>query len=637
MTSQSTVTKKHAKGLKGNAHKGNGMISTKKQFVALVLSGVLTSCGKAPLSTETHDDGKIIRSSLSSNWMIVDRTTFLTKVLEVPEKDALPADSFTTLRLQGWIDKIDAYARKRDPNVLASIPKPNVVVLKTPEANAYVASTAVCYNVKVTYGDGAKPAPNGVYIDKSQDLLDVDIPSNYPCMDVDPSDLPGIAQEISSRGQKCSFTVSPNGIAFPESCGTVDPSYKNGFTAPKLLLLKTPNWFVVLSGITDLLKNEESLVGVLAHELGHYYRSHSNTFKNEYDFFYTQNEAGNPNHKPTRNESLESFGKKVFKASAAYFPISLIPAPETLKLDPMLYLALGDIARQAKSLPSCQKAATFEGPMAAKDLGAMPFSPPNILSTFDSFVTLATQCLEDIEASETTKSKVNLESAIKSPKWAPFVNNPGYSKEQRAQLIELSQTVFEVVGTDVSLPKTFTKKDVLKLATALRANADRIKETLQKAYDTKLGQYTVEQEADDLSVEVLANIGLGGKSAVDTYMALVNPEEGLGGFEVGLERCEKMRANNWIDPEGKFDIQILPVGDYSEVHHSGCYRAFNASREMAAHGYESTAKAPVDPIAWVKIKKELSSNKIALNKTKKAKKPNKTLVYPKGCAFTPKA
>ncbi len=613
------------------------MISRKRQLAAIALSGVVVACGKAPQSTVTHDDGKIIRSSLSSNWMIMDRATFLTKVVEATENDALPANSYTTLRLQSWIDKIDAYARKRDPNFLASIPKPNVVVLKTEDANAYVASTAVCYNVKVTYGNGAKSAPNGVYIDKTQDLLDVDIPANYPCIDVDPSDLPGIAEEISNRGQKCSFTVSPSGITFPESCGTVDPAYRNGFTAPKLLLLKTPNWFVVLSGIADLLKNEESLIGVLAHELGHYYRSHSNTYKNEYDFFYTQNEAGNPNHKPTRDASLETFGKTVFKASAAYFPVSLIPDDNSLKLDPMLYLALGDIARQASSLPSCKKAATFEEPMNARGLGVMPFAMPNSINTFDQFATLANQCLADIEASETAKLKVNLATAIKSPKWAPYQNNPNLTKEQKAQLVSLAQTVFEVVGSDVTLPKTFTKNDVLNLAASLRANADKIRQTLQKAYDAKLGQYTVEQEADDLSVEILSNIGLGGNAAVDTYMALVNPEDGLGGFEIGLERCEKMRANNWNDPEGKFDIQILPVGDYSEVHHSGCYRAFNASREMAAHRYESSAKSPVDPSVWAKMKYELKTGKAGLIKPNRAKKPKNKLVFPKGCAFTPKA
>ncbi|MEI8025803.1 MAG: M48 family metalloprotease [Pseudomonadota bacterium] len=613
------------------------MISRKRQLAALVLSGVVVACGKAPQSTETHDDGKIIRSSLSSNWMILDRATFLTKVVEVSENEALPANSFTTVRLQSWIDKIDAYARKRDPNVLASIPKPSVVVLKTSEANAYVSSTAVCYNVKVTFGDGVKSAPNGVYIDKTLDLLDVDIPANYPCIDVDPSDLPAIAEEISTRGQKCSFTVSPSGIAFPAACGTVDPAYKNGFTAPKLLLLKTPNWFVVLSGIADLLKNEESLVGVLAHELGHYYRSHSNTYKNEYDFFYTQNEAGNPNHKPTRDASLETFGKTVFQASAAYFPVSLIPDDNSLKLDPMLYLALGDIARQANTLPSCKKAATFEEPTTARGLGAMPFALPNSIDTFDEFAALANQCLADIEASESAKTKVNLASAIKSPKWAPYQNNPNLTKDQKTQLVDLAQTVFEVVGTDVTLPRAFTKNDVLKLAAALRANAGKIKQTLQKAYDAKLGQYTVEQEADDLSVEILSNIGLGGNSAVDTYMALVNPEEGLGGFEIGLQRCEKMRANNWIDPDGKFDIQILPVGDYSEVHHSGCYRAFNASREIAAHRYEPAAKAPLDPSVWAKITYELKTGKAGLIRTKKAKSPKNKLVFPKGCSFAPKA
>ena len=612
------------------------MSSLRKLMGTIVFFGAVASCGKAPQSTESHDDGKIVRSSLSTNWIVMDRASFLTRVLQTTEKDALPANSFSTLRLQSWIDKIDAYARKRDPNLLASIPKPNVIVLKTSEANAYVASTPVCYNVKVTYGNGHKSAPNGVYIDKSLDLLDVDIPPNFPCINTEVSDLPAIAEEISKRGQSCSFKVSPDGIQIPSSCGTVDPAYKGGFTASKLFLLKTPNWFVVLSGIVDLLKNEESLVGVLAHELGHYYRSHSNVYKNEYDFYYTQKEAGNPNHKPVRDESLENFGRSVFKASALYYPISLIPESQNFKLDPILFLLVGDIARQAGDLSSCKKAALYESPMPARDLGAMPFGLPVNVGTYESFVAFANQCLEDIEATEKIRDKINLRVSLKAPKWAPFLKNAAYTKEQRVQFQSQVETVFEVLGSNVTLPIKFTKNDVLNMAVAMRANANRVRDTLQKAYDEKLGQYTAEQEADDLSVEILSKIGLGGETAVDTYMALVNSSEGLGGFEIGLKRCEQLRANGWNDPEGIFDIQILPVGDYSEVHHSGCYRAFNAAREVKAHNYTARASVSIDPSIWSKMKHELTSKKFSRNRVKKSDNFDKLLIYPKGCSFAPK-
>lgn len=607
-----------------------------KNFIATSLSiAAIAACGNETRSNESHDDGKIVRSSLSANWMTMDRASFLIRVLNSTEREALPANSFTTVHLQSWIDKIDEYARKRDPDLLASIPKPNVIVLRTDEANAFVASTAVCYNIKVTYGNGQRSAPNGVYIDKSQDLLDVDIPPNYPCINAEPTELPKIAEEISKRGQKCSFKVTPSGIEFPSSCGTLDPSFKGGFTAPKLLLLKTPNWFVVLAGIVDLLKSEESLVGVLAHELGHYYRSHSNVYKNEYDFFYTQKEAGNPSHRPVRDESLEEFGKMIFQASSVYYPISLIPEPDALSFDPILYLALGDIARQAGVLSSCKKASMYESPMTARDLGGLPFRMPVNPETYNTFISLVTSCLEQIESSEGIRSNINLSAALKSPTWAPFRNNSAFSKEQRDRFIGMVSSVFKVLG-DVSIPKLITKDEILSLQIKMREKAGQIRDSLQKAYDAKLGQYTAEQEADDLSVEILSKIGLGGESAVDTYMALVSPNDGFGGFEIGLKRCEQMRANKWIDPEGKFDLQLLPVGNYSEDHHSGCYRAFNASREIKAHNYASHARISVDPSVWGRIKQELASKRIAPVGLKKTKVVSRQLVYPKGCSLAPK-
>ena len=78
-----------------------------------------------------------------------------------------------------------------------------------------------------------------------------------------------------------------------------------------------------------------------------------------------------------------------------------------------------------------------------------------------------------------------------------------------------------------------------------------------------------------------------------------------------------MRDNSWIDPYGKLDFKILPVGDYSEVHHSRGYRAFNASREIKAHQYASRASVSGDPGVWTKMKHELASSKLSGIKVKK--------------------
>jgi hypothetical protein len=174
-------------------------MNSKKTFISLILLVFATSCGKALDSTLQHDDGKPVRSGLASNWMTIDRTTFLTKVLNTKESEALPESSPITQRFQMWIDKMDAYFRTRDPNAMLNVPKPNVVILRDANANAYVASTAVCYNVKATFGDGIKTLENGIYLDKSSDVIDTDVPANYPCLSASNSDLTFIAEEIAAN------------------------------------------------------------------------------------------------------------------------------------------------------------------------------------------------------------------------------------------------------------------------------------------------------------------------------------------------------------------------------------------------------------------------------------------------------
>lgn len=600
-----------------------------KTIIAFGLLALSISCGTPHDSNLKHDDGKPVRSSLSSNWIKVDRTTFVTKVLRQPESKALAESSPITQRFQMWVDKIDAYFRTREPVLTSGVPKPSVVVLKDRNANAYVASTVVCYKVNISFGDAQKNLPNGIFLDKSSDAIDTDVPADYPCLTASNSDLSNIAQEIAAKNLSCQYTVSGDSLQFSENCQVLDKNYQSGFTSDKLLLLKTPNWFVILSGIADLLDSEETMVGVIAHELGHYYRAHSNTYKGEYDFYYTQKDAGNDKHKPIADPSLESFGKKIFQISAAYTGLSYIQRGEQYKLNPMYFLAMGDIARQvsennlavsnrifdnpvdslvdnpfAQSLPNCKLAASFEAGRNGQALSAMPFTPPSDMKVYEAFVQASMGCLDEIE-SLNLKNNLDVETAFKAPKWAPFTKNPQFSGSL-SKLNELMKT-FEVIGEGVKIPSNSIKDSIFKEAEqVLKNNIENVTKTLISAYEARLGQYTVEQEADDISVEVLSNIGLGGNAATDTYMALVRKNDSFGGLDIGKAKCQKLRENNWVDPDGVFDISIMPVGDYSENHHSSCYRVFNASREVTAHGYNKEATTQVDKSIWESMKKELA-------------------------------
>jgi hypothetical protein len=59
----------------------------------------------------------------------------------------------------------------------------------------------------------------------------------------------------------------------------------------------------------------------------------------------------------------------------------------------------------------------------------------------------------------------------------------------------------------------------------------------------------------------------------------------LRGFVLGQEDCDRLWKNDWLDQNGEY--YFVPVGDYSEVHHSVCYRMFNLDREIKAHRHEA--------------------------------------------------
>ncbi len=110
---------------------------------------------------------------------------------------------------------------------------------------------------------------------------------------------------------------------------------------------------------------------------------------------------------------------------------------------------------------------------------------------------------------------------------------------------------------------------------------------LTRAVKEKLGYYTYEQEADELALEWLALIGITPHVLIEKLFTLLeyNSENITDSdFEYGYARCRALFEKEWKNSDGS--DAFVPIGDFSNPHHSLCYRAFNASRELATHRYE---------------------------------------------------
>jgi hypothetical protein len=96
-----------------------------------------------------------------------------------------------------------------------------------------------------------------------------------------------------------------------------------------------------------------------------------------------------------------------------------------------------------------------------------------------------------------------------------------------------------------------------------------------------LGFYTAEQEADEIGLELLAEVGIAPSVAVDMLFALPVWPVADG---VTKPECEDLRARGWKDEAGA--PVSVPVGNPIEPHHDQCFRIFNVDREIDAHRYE---------------------------------------------------
>jgi hypothetical protein len=110
-----------------------------------------------------------------------------------------------------------------------------------------------------------------------------------------------------------------------------------------------------------------------------------------------------------------------------------------------------------------------------------------------------------------------------------------------------------------------------------------------------LGFYTIEQEADEIALELMSKVGVPPGVAIDKVLNMLKASGEYGGEgegAIGWTECAMLREHGWKDAEGK--PVSVPVGDPSNAHHNLCFRAFNMSREIAAHRY-AVAERPTPP------------------------------------------
>jgi hypothetical protein len=570
------------------------------KLTSVLLAVVLTvACGarNEQLSSVQHDVDAPTRGAEPWMWANVTDAQYKTHIAPLVGIDAsavLSQDHALTKRLQMWLDRIDTMLRTAHPQDMALTPKPRAKVVKEGSTNAFVAPAPVCYDLPVKVRSGSATASTTadvVYLDAKSGEISA-WPTDLKCL----SGTDAVATikrfvddfNAASAGV-CTLAVTGGKLVPSDGCAR-GSDLGNTVAARSVAIMQTANHVTVFTGLVVSM-TEPEFVAVVSHELGHYYRSHSNVAASDYDFFYTMPDDGNHDHRPVADESLRQLGESAIAGSTLLNSSELYRSVSGQKLRPEMFLAAGSVVKSvcaAGDCPSeCETANSYLNDEDFTDaIGRYPFgrAASGEAAAYKQFEAKALACLARLDVG--TGSQVHADSIswtsilalTMQPVWPDWLGAlPAGTQAALGRYMALSALRMGETTDETNVAAAFKAA-----AATMNDQDDESEAALKQAYARRLGYYTFEQEADDEAAEWMADLGFEPRHAIAAMQALGRGDEtSLRGMLFGEDQCTSLFQNDWLNSSGS--PVFVPVGDYSEIHHSACFRMFNIDREIAAH------------------------------------------------------
>jgi hypothetical protein len=359
--------------------------------------------------------------------------------------------------------------------------------------------------------------------------------------------------------------VTGDVVRIPQECTNGEFSEMAG--ASRISFLAAVNVITVQSKLPEVFSNENEFVSVIAHELAHYYRAHGVSSLENHGYFYRQEKDVSLPEKPARDEKFAEFGRRVVKLADFSFaqPISglryrseILPAVRG-KLMKELTRVCGT-GNQCSI--SCGVVVSFmKMPETIRALGSFPETELTSvgIETVKQYDRLMFECAKDLNYRD-----LGFDGLL----WRSLP--PSY----------LSKFEENVLGAR-------TLDDELRQVSLRIEQMDaEFSKVIQEANEQRLGYYTTEQEADELAVDWIAAIGIDPVEAVRQMMTLgefASSRRATMRDEMPYAECKAHYLRGWKTASGS--NSWIPVGRWSDKHHSLCYRAWNLQREIAGHRF----------------------------------------------------
>lgn len=473
-------------------------------------------------------------------------------------------DDLLAMRLQAWVDKIDAMVRSemsRTAHINLVAPKPIVKILASGSTfNAWVTGVYAC-------GDAQQAGA----IDGSVTAVTRDV--------------------VYQNQATCLRTAWPQGLSElitfwnrvnPTCRMRADGSFFTGGGClisgdqPGRLAIAGTGQYIHVS--TDLIASldEKAMVLVLAHELAHYYRAHTSEAKTAtYNFWYDNEIDRKKRPVPAANakQLADQYAALVAGPSTI---ATQVPGKYSARLRSFILSAVApQLQARVESNFVCANARDALGSWREPLLhgGGLPNDNMEAYLQFErALVACAPSLTLGGEANATTLSYGKLIDAIAAAKLGKL-----------------------------SLPFRATLADVLTVLDGAARKLDAKEAALlASARQNRIGIYTIEQEADDLAMEFVARLGMTPDEAITAWLKFMDgfvsavPEVYQPQYAAENQTCRTWLANDFtVEENGRKVPVYVPIGDLSEPHHSTCYRLFNFWRNKKLQRYNVAA-----PIAW---------------------------------------
>lgn len=580
----------------------------------LTIAGLLLGCGATPLGhgskrpkegkrvvTPDSEDGesdfeeRAIAGKERGSWIELEREAMIelqrTKTFE---NNLLAEDDPLTLRVQHWLDRLTE-AMAGEAGADPAMPPPRAMVTRSRFPNAYVRGHRTCKKVPL----GRAGMDTNLTDDKASYLVELrgdrlefvagaspdDCDRTVPANELDLSQM---ADELMAAIPECRIEVVTRTFSGPEGSGEAryleaedacfydTENSRHIVFAGAVSFVRTSNWITVYTPILEL-DREEALVATLAHELGHYQLGHVGGSSRGYFYVYevaSRRESGRP--APSTDPTHERYGTLAVETMAAFPPTPYEPFPGA-RFHPALFNA-GTFVPTSLAL--------FEKEHSAGAAHCQALAEAIKQQDFESLV----RVFNALPRRSYTSEEQALYMAYEEKLGRCVDNLPlahGLDAESWRYMFavlgrtQLPTRLWQAHGDAKTLGELMDRMD--PSLSELESDGRR---AVRKVRELGLSFYTQEEEADEFSVKALDRLELDVGAAVDLPLDL----ETFAGMPSGdtwaipADECRALYQRGWKEESGA--PVTMSVGNWTDPHHDGCFRAFNASQEIIRGSFE---------------------------------------------------